>query len=330
MVVKKKKVAFVKRPKKLPKQQNVNLLHEKNDASIYDFKPKGNLIPEKKCNNLKDFLNVAGPMGVAHFLMPSKTISSPDLRVESTTGPPVGIFSNCLVQKKVLYPFLEQISLAHKPNIMGLVKLWAHHVQNPVAREETKTTRLAIGPVSVSMILGFRSSGRYGSGRGGFQFFPWEMNNAYEEIGENVNLVNLVATTSTFGEDTRINILVKCDHVKNSVMATTNEHGAFETQLPSSNCQAKILGGPKQLYVSRKNMITSIMNVHETDSYTTSQPLSIYTSCPLSKNGKCGTQNDAVGRNIGSSKTIDVPLPKEWGLAPSSYYVPFLPIIGIP
>lgn len=127
-----------------------------------------------------------------------------------------------------------------------------------------------------------------------------------------------------------INILVKCDHVKNSVMATTNEHGAFETQLPSSNCQAKILGGPKQLYVSRKNMVTSIMNVHETDSYTTSQPLSFYTSCPLSQNGKCGTQNNAVGRNIGSSKTIDIPLPKEWGLAPSSYYVPFMPIIGIP
>ncbi|GJR98644.1 4-hydroxy-3-methylbut-2-enyl diphosphate reductase, chloroplastic, partial [Tanacetum coccineum] len=69
----KKKVAFVKRPKKLPQQQNVDLLHERNDASIYGFKPKGNLIPEKKCNNLKDFLNVAGPMGVAHFLMPSKT-----------------------------------------------------------------------------------------------------------------------------------------------------------------------------------------------------------------------------------------------------------------
>ncbi|GJS34504.1 hypothetical protein Tco_0532886 [Tanacetum coccineum] len=29
---------------------------------------------ENKCNNLKDFLNVAGPMGVAHFLMPSKTV----------------------------------------------------------------------------------------------------------------------------------------------------------------------------------------------------------------------------------------------------------------
>lgn len=108
-------------------------------------------------------------------------------------------------------------------------------------------------------------------------------------------------------------------------MVTTNDHGAFETQLPSNNCQAKILGGPKQLYVSRKTMVTNIMKVDETDSYTTSQPLSFYTSCPLSQNheGKCGTPNDA-------SKTVDLPLPREWGLAPSSYYIPFMPIIGIP
>ncbi|CAI9268358.1 unnamed protein product [Lactuca saligna] len=122
-----------------------------------------------------------------------------------------------------------------------------------------------------------------------------------------------------------IKILVKCNQMDNVVMVTTNDHGAFETQLPSNNCQAKILGGPKQLYVSRKTMVTNIMKVDETDSYTTSQPLSFYTSCPLSQNheGKCGTQNDA-------SKTVDLPLPREWGLAPSSYYIPFMPIIGIP
>lgn len=129
-----------------------------------------------------------------------------------------------------------------------------------------------------------------------------------------------------------IAILVKCDQVKNLVMATTNEHGLFETQLPSSNCKAKIFGGPKQLYVSRKNMVTSIKIVHETDSYTTSQPLSFYTSCPLSqnKNGKCGAGDDAVERNVGSSKTVDLPLPREWGFAPTSYYFPGMPIIGIP
>nr|XP_043610610.1 uncharacterized protein LOC122582304 [Erigeron canadensis] len=129
-----------------------------------------------------------------------------------------------------------------------------------------------------------------------------------------------------------IKILVKCKQVKNLAMATTNEHGAFETKLPSSNCQAKILGGPKQLYVSKKTMITNIKIVQERDSYTTSQPLTFYTSCPLSQNkdGKCGARNDAVGESFGSSKTIDLPFPREWGLAPSSYYVPMLPIIGIP
>ncbi|KAI3743290.1 hypothetical protein L1987_60996 [Smallanthus sonchifolius] len=137
---------------------------------------------------------------------------------------------------------------------------------------------------------------------------------------------------STSSDLAGIKILVKCNQVKNLAMVTTNEHGVFETQLPSSNCQAKILGGPKQLYISRNAMVTSIMKVHETDSYTTSQPLNFYTSCPLSQNhdGKCGAHNDAIGRKVGSSKTVDLPLPKEWGLAPSSYYVLFFPIIGIP
>ncbi|MQM11031.1 hypothetical protein Taro_043932, partial [Colocasia esculenta] len=38
-------------------------------------------LKEKKRNNLKDFLNVAGPMGVTHFLILSKSDSAPCLRV---------------------------------------------------------------------------------------------------------------------------------------------------------------------------------------------------------------------------------------------------------
>ncbi|XP_073143052.1 peter Pan-like protein [Henckelia pumila] len=38
-------------------------------------------LKEKKRNNLKDFLNVAGPMGVTHFLILSKTESAPYLRI---------------------------------------------------------------------------------------------------------------------------------------------------------------------------------------------------------------------------------------------------------
>ncbi|XP_047327020.1 peter Pan-like protein [Impatiens glandulifera] len=38
-------------------------------------------LKEKKRNNIKDFLNVAGPMGVTHFLILSKTDAAPYLRV---------------------------------------------------------------------------------------------------------------------------------------------------------------------------------------------------------------------------------------------------------
>lgn len=47
---------------------------------------------EKKRNNLKDFLNVAGPMGVTHFLIVSKTESAPYLRVARTPQGPTITF----------------------------------------------------------------------------------------------------------------------------------------------------------------------------------------------------------------------------------------------
>lgn len=47
---------------------------------------------EKKRNNLKDFLNVAGPMGVTHFLIVSKTDSAPYLRVARTPQGPTITF----------------------------------------------------------------------------------------------------------------------------------------------------------------------------------------------------------------------------------------------
>jgi ribosome biogenesis protein SSF1/2 len=45
-------------------------------------------LKEKRRNNLKDFLNVAGPMGVTHFLILSKTSSAPYLRVARTPQGP--------------------------------------------------------------------------------------------------------------------------------------------------------------------------------------------------------------------------------------------------
>lgn len=49
-------------------------------------------LQEKKRNNLKDFLNVAGPMGVTHFLILSKTNTAPYLRVARTPQGPTLTF----------------------------------------------------------------------------------------------------------------------------------------------------------------------------------------------------------------------------------------------
>ncbi|EEF39269.1 peter Pan-like protein [Ricinus communis] len=49
-------------------------------------------LKEKKRNTLRDFLNVAGPMGVTHFLMLSKTATAPYLRVARTPQGPTLTF----------------------------------------------------------------------------------------------------------------------------------------------------------------------------------------------------------------------------------------------
>lgn len=117
---------------------------------------------------------------------------------------------------------------------------------------------------------------------------------------------------------------VKCDGVRKISRVSTEENGAFEVELPSDsfnklNCMAKLLGGPNQLYASRQTMTSKLIQTHGERSVTISTPLAFSTGCP-----KCR------GNGVDSSKTVDLPLPKEWGLAPSSYYFPFFPIIGIP
>ena len=128
-----------------------------------------------------------------------------------------------------------------------------------------------------------------------------------------------------------IKVSVRCDGVKKLALATTENDGSFKVDLPLDhtkpssvkNCLAKLLGGPVQLYVSRENQVSQIIKGKDQNSYTISTSLSFRTSCPLTTKCKGGKQ-------VGSSKTVDLPLPPEWGLAPSSYYVPFFPIIGIP
>lgn len=112
-----------------------------------------------------------------------------------------------------------------------------------------------------------------------------------------------------------IKISVKCDKVVKLVEATTEHDGSFMVKLPtdSGKCLAQLVGGPEQLYASRKNMFSQIVKAKQPNMFTISTPLSFFTKS-----------------NLGSSKTVDLPLPREWGLAPSSYYVPFFPIIGIP
>ncbi|KAL1544509.1 hypothetical protein AAHA92_21352 [Salvia divinorum] len=130
-----------------------------------------------------------------------------------------------------------------------------------------------------------------------------------------------------------LQVLVKCDKVKKLAMTYTEEDGGFTTELPTdgtatpSNCMAKIKGGPHQLYISKKDSVVAVASAKEKGGghFTTSTPLTFYKSCPA-KGRRCGGKDNGFA----SSKTIDVPLPREWGLAPSSYYVPFIPIIGIP
>ncbi|KDO35857.1 hypothetical protein CISIN_1g030378mg [Citrus sinensis] len=132
-----------------------------------------------------------------------------------------------------------------------------------------------------------------------------------------------------------VKVLVKCNHLKKLAMATTQVSGSFKVNLPSDaamktpsplHCHAKLFGGPVQLYASKKNMVSKVMKPKNSNSYKISTPLAFSISCPSNvKDSKCGAAN-----KFGSSKTVDLPLPPEWGLAPSSYYVPFVPIIGIP
>ncbi|XVE79218.1 hypothetical protein DITRI_Ditri14bG0040000 [Diplodiscus trichospermus] len=134
-----------------------------------------------------------------------------------------------------------------------------------------------------------------------------------------------------------IKVAVKCAQVKKLATATSEEDGSFKVELPSDtskttatppNCLAKLLGGPNQLYGWRKDLVSKVIKANELNSYTISTPLAFSTSCPLlaSKDiAKCEASSQ-----LGSSKTVDLPLPPEWGLPPSSYYVPVFPIIGIP
>ncbi|XP_038895206.1 uncharacterized protein LOC120083500 [Benincasa hispida] len=132
-------------------------------------------------------------------------------------------------------------------------------------------------------------------------------------------------------------IMVMCERVKNLTMAITKADGSFETPLPSDvasvdfeaagsspKCIAKLVGGAHQLFASRKDMASTIIKKTNFKFFTIATPLK-FSTCK--ENKKCKAMKKDF---IEDSKTIDLPLPPEWGFPPTSYYFPVLPIIGIP
>jgi len=115
------------------------------------------------------------------------------------------------------------------------------------------------------------------------------------------------------------------------VTTTTNDKGYFEAEIPSTSpyCFARLVGAPEQLCSYKKSMMSRVVEEKGSD-YTLSTPLTFLSSCPSSKAENTKNEKPKEGSEFGSAKTFDLPLPREWGLAPSSYYLPVFPIIGIP
>ncbi|KAA0035490.1 uncharacterized protein E5676_scaffold455G002910 [Cucumis melo var. makuwa] len=133
--------------------------------------------------------------------------------------------------------------------------------------------------------------------------------------------------------------MVKCERVKNLTIAITKADGSFETPLPSDmasvdseaappppKCIAKLVGGSHQLFASRKELVSTIIKETNSKFFTIATALRFSTCKEI--NRKC----KAIKKeSIEDSKTFDLPnLPPEWGFPPTSYYLPVLPIIGIP
>ncbi|KAE8652846.1 uncharacterized protein LOC116402231 [Cucumis sativus] len=130
-------------------------------------------------------------------------------------------------------------------------------------------------------------------------------------------------------------IMVKCERAKNLTIAITKADGSFETSLPSNmaseaapsspKCIAKLLGGSHQLFASRKEMVSTIIKETNSKFFTIATALKFSTCKEISRNCKAIKKE-----SVEDSKTFDFPLPPEWGFPPTSYYIPVLPIIGIP
>ncbi|KAJ0717756.1 putative Brix domain-containing protein [Helianthus annuus] len=179
----KKKVAFVKPAKKQPPQNVDHVTGDKIPRSFVFSRLKlpatlkqlqadlrKVMLPytalnlkvkreEKKRNNLKDFLNVAGPMGVTHFLMLSKTGTSPYLRVARTPQGPTLTFK---IQEYSLAVDIANSQL--RPRVpKDLFKNSPLVIHRP-----GKRVGLGHGSKRVRVKTGQLKKGCFGSGQNGF------------------------------------------------------------------------------------------------------------------------------------------------------------------
>ncbi|KAF3778210.1 hypothetical protein EJ110_NYTH41879 [Nymphaea thermarum] len=128
-----------------------------------------------------------------------------------------------------------------------------------------------------------------------------------------------------------LRVVIKCGRAKQAIGTLTDNTGAFKVNLSSSllhdmaPCYAMLLSGSnRQCKFEGGHNIARIVDGRLTSPLTFS-PF----SCP-GKPSQGLKPGGSQGAELGDSKTIDLPLPPEWGLPPTSYYTyPIIPI-GIP
>ncbi|ERN07100.1 uncharacterized protein LOC18435316 [Amborella trichopoda] len=144
-----------------------------------------------------------------------------------------------------------------------------------------------------------------------------------------------------------VGLVIKCDSEK-PILAVTDRTGSFKAEITTSKtsapledtCYASLLGPRNKLCSFKNNQASKFVKsakYHKDPSssyYALFTPLSFSSSdCVSMANRKIKPDfkvEDTKQDGSKSSKTIDLPVPREWGLAPTSYYFyPIIPI-GIP
>ncbi|KAI3461279.1 hypothetical protein Pfo_017942 [Paulownia fortunei] len=105
----------------------------------------------------------------------------------------------------------------------------------------------------------------------------------------------------------------------NKEMAPLRQLPMDNPKSPNSfNCMTQIMGGLTSSTLQPRILWSKLLKPMNEANFTISKSCHFKWKCVAKDMG------------FGSSKTVDLPRPREWGLAPTSYYMPFIPIIGIP